>query len=83
MIKHVDRVQISWKFASEDNPTQDGFYVVWRIADEGPDHPPAEWDGVEEWSHGSWAAGDWGIARWWDQCFATMAEAETAKVPDP
>jgi hypothetical protein len=72
-----------WKYIDDEEPTIDGWYVVWRTADEGPDHAPAEWDGIEEWSHGTWPQGDWGITAWWDQVFPTMAEAEAAEVPEP
>jgi hypothetical protein len=74
---------MSWKFKDEEDPSSNGFYVVWRSADEGEDHPPAEWDGIEEWRNGAWAEGDWGVVMWWDQCFTTSAEAEAAAVPEP
>ena len=74
---------MAWRFTDEDSPSSNGFYVVWRSADEGEGHPRAEWDGIEEWSHGAWAQGDWGVVMWWDQCYTTAAEAEAAAVPEP
>jgi hypothetical protein len=72
---------VSWVDANRDDtlPAEDGWYVVWRMADEGEDHAPAEWMGVEPWLGGSWEQGDWGVVKYWDQPFATMAEAEAAE----
>lgn len=76
---------MTWKFLDDEDPVADGFYVVWRQADEGEDFPPAEWDGVEEWSAGAWPQGDWGITMWWDEVFpdAAAASAAAKRIPDP
>jgi hypothetical protein len=76
---------MTWRYAMEEDPTEDGFYVVWRHADEGEGYPPAEWDGVEEWSHGAWPHGDWGIVQWWDVPCKTAVEAEAISrcIPRP
>jgi hypothetical protein len=72
-----------WKWKDEEEPSSNGFYVVWRVADEGEGHAPAEWDGIEEWRNGGWPEGDWGIVRWWDQCYTSAGEAMAARVPEP
>jgi hypothetical protein len=75
---------MAWKYVREDEPPENGWYHVWRMADEGEGHAPAQWSGVERYNNG-WEYGDWGIAQWWDVCFPDAAAAEAAglNIPDP
>jgi hypothetical protein len=75
---------VTWKYIDEEDPTETGWYYVWRMADEGEGHAPAQWSGVEKWD-GKWAEGDWGVVQFWDVPFPDAAAAEAAghAVPNP
>jgi hypothetical protein len=74
---------MTWK-SDRESPTENAWYYVWRMADEGEDHAPAAWGGVEKWD-GQWEHGDWGLTQWWDVPFPDAAAAEAAGhvIPDP
>jgi hypothetical protein len=73
-----------WKNKRDASPIVHGWYVVWRVADEGEGFAPAEWHGIEKWD-GCWRYGDWGVVYWWDETFphAALAELATHRVPKP
>jgi hypothetical protein len=78
---------MTWKSNRDEKPTENGWYYVWRMADEGEGQNPAEWSGEEEWKieRGGWEFGDWGIVKFWDVCFpdAEAAEAAGHAIPNP
>jgi hypothetical protein len=70
-----------WLHADDIEPTENGFYRVWLIADDG-DGQVDDWPSWSEWRRGEWSA-NLQVIYWWPQRFATARAADNAKTPNP
>jgi len=63
---------------TDDDPKEDGIYVVWLMADEGEGYDPAEWSEVDRWKNGQWEFYGSAIVERSIRSFSNFDEAEAA-----